>query len=349
VVGLPRPAAPAADATSIHARLSLNENPFGCSPLVVEAIRNDLASLNRYTERAAEALTAQIAAKENIAPGQVILGEVLPALGTQLGIAGGPGGEFIYSTPGFTDLVAAAEQTGGAAIGIPLNEKLENDLSAITARITPRTRAVYIVNPHNPSGTVTDAAALKSFVRDISRHTLVIVDEAYLEYTDTFADRTIAPLVRDGHNVAVFRTFGKIYGLAALQFGYTIAAAGLADTLHRQGIGAAHGLNQLAVTAASAALRDTRFVDDTRRKIAVERTRWNAALDGLGLRHSESYGNFVFFQADRPQEDVAAAFLAASIQIGRSFPPFDRWVRVSIGRPQENTLAIEVLRKVFRK
>ena len=291
VLGLTQPAAPTAAATPVRARLSLNENPFGCSPLVVEAIRNDLGALNRYTEHAAEALAAQIAARENVAPGQIILGEILPALGTQLGLAGGPGGEFIYSTPGFTDLVAAAEQTGGTAIGIPLNDRLENDLAAITARITPRTRAAYIVNPHNPSGTVTDAAALKSFARDISRHTLVIVDEAYLEYTDTFADRTLAPLVREGHNVAVFRTFGKIYGLAALQFGYTVAPPGLADTLHRQGIGATHGLNQLAVTAASAALRDMRFVAETRRKIAVERVRWNAALDGLGLRHSESYGS----------------------------------------------------------
>jgi histidinol-phosphate aminotransferase len=350
-VGLPQSAAtevPGTTAARVRARLSLNENPFGCSPLAAEAIRSHLGGLNRYTEREAEALTAQIAAKESVAPEQIVLGEILPALGTQLGLVGGPGGEFIYSTPGFTDLVAAELQTGGTAIAIPLNDRQENDLPALSARISARTRAVYIVNPHNPSGTITDADTLKSFVRDVSRRTLVIIDEAYLELTDAFAGRTLAPLVRTGHNVAVFRTFGKVYGLAALQFGYTVAPAALASTLHQQGIGATHGLNRLAVTAASAALRDTRFVDETRRKITVERARWNAALDGLGLRRSESQGNFVFFQSGRPHEEVAAAFLSEGIQIGRSFPPLDRWARISIGLPEENALAIDVLRKVLR-
>src|ERR1700679_2218487 len=98
-------AAPASAIDAIRVRLSLNENPFGCSPAAVEAIRNNLAGLSRYTERDAEQLTAQIAAKEGVSPQQVVLGEVLPALGTQLSVTGGPGGEFIYSTPGFTDLV----------------------------------------------------------------------------------------------------------------------------------------------------------------------------------------------------------------------------------------------------
>jgi histidinol-phosphate aminotransferase len=345
----PQSAGQAGGGTLVRARLSLNENPFGCSPHVPEAIRNTLGNLTRYTEREAEVLTAQIAAKEGVRPDQVVLGEVLAALGTQLSVAGGPGGEFLYSTPGFTDLVAAAEQTGGMALGIPLNERLENDLPAIAARTNTRTRAVYLVNPHNPSGTVSDAAALKSFVTDLSRRTQVIVDEAYLEFTDSFADRTLAPLVAAGHNVTVFRTFDKAYGLAGLQFGYAVAPSTLANTLRQQGIGASHGLNRLAVVAAAAALRDTQFVEETRRRTAVERARWNTVLDELRLRRSDSHGNFVFFQGGRSHDEVAAAFLAERIQIGRSFPPLDQWIRISIGLPEENTLAIEVLRKMLRR
>lgn len=331
----------------LRARLSLNENAFGCSPRVVEAISNSLGNLSRYTEREAEVLTAQIAAKEGVKPEQVLLGEVLAALGTQLSVAGGPGGEFIYSTPGFTDLVAAAEQTGGTAVGIPLNGRLENDLPALAARTNSRTRAVYLVNPHNPSGTVSDGVTFKSFVRDLSRRMLVIVDEAYLEFTGSFAERTLAPLVKAEHPIVMFRTFDKAYGLAALQFGYALAPTALANTLRQRGIGASHGLNRLAVVAAAAALSDTHFIDETQRKIAAERARWNSALDELRVRRSDSQGNFVFFESGRRYDEVAAAFLAEGVQIARSFPPLDRWIRISIGLPEENTLAIGMLRRLL--
>ena len=347
--GAPAGAAPDSATDAIRARLSLNENPFGCSPAVTEAIRNNLAGLSRYTEGDAEQLKTQIAAKEGVSPQQVILGEVLPALGTQLSVTGGSGGEFIYSTPGFTDLVEAAEQTGGTAIGVPLNVHLENDLHAIAGRTNSRTRAVYLVNPHNPSGTVSEGSVLKTFVTDLAKRVPVIVDEAYLEFTDSFDARTLTPLVKAGHNVVVFRTFDKAYGLAALQFGYALAPAALANTLRERGVGSSHGLNRLAVVAAAAALRDTHFIDETRRKTAVERTRWHSALDELGLRRSNSQGNFVFFRAGRPHDEIARAFLADGIQIGRSFPPLDQWIRISIGLPQENTLAIATLRTVFRR
>lgn len=288
--------------------------------MVLQALRDDLHDLNRYTEKDADSLTRQIAAREQAAPGQVVLGEILPSLGVHLGLAGGPAGEFLYSLPGFTDLVDAAAQTGCRAIGVPLNERLENDLSALASRINAGTRALYLVNPHNPSGTLSAPDSSRSFVQDASHRTLVIVDEAYLEYTEAFADRTCAPLVQSGHNVAVFRTFGKIHGLAALQFGYTLAPAPLVAAMHQQGIGVSHSLNRLAVTAAAAAMRDVRFVEEVRRATVAERARWDALLDGFGLRHSDSRASFVFFRARQPQPQLASALLAQGIDIGRSFP-----------------------------
>ena len=348
-VGLSAQTVRPATVPNAHVRLSLNENAFGCSPLAVEAIRRGLTDLARYTESDAQLLTAQIAAKEGVLPEQIVIGEVLPALGIQLGLSGGPGGEFVYSKPGFTDLVLSAEQTGGTAVAVELDERLQNDLAAIKSRVGANTRAVFLVNPHNPSGTVSENNALRSFVSDVARRTLVIVDEAYLEFTDEFAQRSLVDRVRAGENVVVFRTFSKIYGLAALQLGYAIAPSPLASTLHKQGLGAAHTLNRLAVLAASAALRDTGFLDTTRRKTAHERLRWHAALDSLKLRHSDSLGNFVFFESGYPHEILASAFLAEGIDIGRGFPPLDRWARVSIGLPEENEFAISTLQKILRR
>lgn len=108
-----------------------------------------------------------------------------------------------------------------------------------------------------------------------------------------------------------------------------------------------HGLNSLAFIAASAALRDQTFIADTRRKVAAERARWNTTLAQLGLRHSDSRGSFVFFDAGRPQKSLAAALLTRGEDIGRDFPPLTQWARISIGLPAENTVAIDALREIL--
>ncbi|MEJ1968249.1 MAG: aminotransferase class I/II-fold pyridoxal phosphate-dependent enzyme [Rhizomicrobium sp.] len=335
----PRPTAPA--------RLSLNENPFGPSPLARRAILEQLDQADRYVGAEARALEEQIAAVEGVSADQIILGEILDALGLQLALDGGPGGEFLYSAPGYTALVDAVAPGGGVVVGVPLNDRLENDLPAIAADITARTRAIYLVNPHNPSGTVSETAAFKAFLRVAAAQTTVIVDEAYLEFEPDFADRTAAALTRAGANVIVFRTFAKIYGLAGLSIGYAVAPKPLAASLKNKGLGAPHALNRLALAAAAASLRDTGYIPAVRAKVIAERQAWNTLLDGLGVRRSDSRGNFVFFEAGRPYETFAAALLAEGIEIARPFPPLDRWVRIAIGLPDENARARAAVRRLL--
>jgi histidinol-phosphate aminotransferase len=194
--------------------LSLNENPFGPAPSVIPAIEHELGYLSRYTTTELGDLVAQIAVKEGVSAGKIILGEILEPLGTHLSLEGGAGGEFVYSNPGYTALIDAAVAVGGVAIPVPLDGGLQNDLAAVRKMVSKRTRAVFLVNPHNPTGTVTAAAEFKEFVESVSQHALVIVDEAYLDFADDYAGRTLAGLVRADLNVIVFRTFAKAYGLA---------------------------------------------------------------------------------------------------------------------------------------
>ena len=228
---------------------------------------------------------------------------------------------------------------GGGVVGVPLDPNLHNDLPAIAAKVNPRTRAIYLVNPHNPTGTVSDAATFAAFVREMSRRTLVIVDEAYLEFEPDFDARTVVGLTRTGENVVVFRTFGKMYGLAGLAVGYALAPKPLAASLKRAGIGTPETLTRPALAAAAASLRDEYYVATTRAKVVAEREKWNRLFDTLKLRHSDSRGNFVFFETGRPHREVAEALGAKGIEIGRAFPTYDRWVRISIGLPEENALA----------
>jgi histidinol-phosphate aminotransferase len=165
------------------------------------------------------------------------------------------------------------------------------------------------------------------------------VDEAYLEFEPDFAQRTVSGLTSAGHDVVVFRTFSKIYSLAGLSVGYAIAPTGLVASLKRAGIGAPETLGRLALAAAAESLRDTHYVATVRAKVVAEREKWNTLFDTMKLRHSDSRGNFVFFETGRPHDIVAAAMGAKGIDIGRAFPPLERWARVSIGLPRENAMA----------
>ena len=330
--------------------LNLNENAFGPSPAVASALARELPQLARYGDAvAADALTEQIAAHERVSPEQVILGEILSGLGQYLGSNGGPGGEFLYSTPGYLALINAASHVGGVGVPVPLNDHFENDLPALRDKINARTRAVYLINPHNPTGTVSGRDAFFHFLRDASQRAPIIVDEAYLEYTSDFRERTAVALVRNGANVLVFRTFDKIHGLAGLPIGYTLAPKTLTAAMRREGFGDAESLGRLNMAAASAALADTEHVRAIRETVGAERAKWGEVLQKLGLPHTTSVTNFVFFDANRPHEQIAAAMSDEGVQVARAFPPLADWVRITVGQPSENRAAQEALRKVLVK
>jgi histidinol-phosphate aminotransferase len=329
-------------------RLSLNENPFGPSPQALQAIRSQLADLSRYAGDEVGELISAIAARENIAADHIVLGEILDALGLYLSVSGAPNGEFVYSVPGYTALVNAVAPAGSVIVGVPLNEHLENDFPAIAGKVNAHTRAIYLINPHNPSGTVGEPTQFIDFVHELSERALVIVDEAYLEFTPDFEKRTTVGLVRSGAQVAVFRTFSKLYGLAGLAIGYTLAPVGLAAAVKQLGIGAFYDLNRLSLVAANASLKDTSYVVSVRAKVAAEREAWHLLFRTHNIRFADSHGNFVFFDSGRPHQTVAATLAAQNIEIARAYPPLDTWIRISIGLPEDNAIARQAVAELLR-
>jgi histidinol-phosphate aminotransferase len=331
-------------------RLSLNENPYGPSPNVTQAVQLELGKLSRYAdEPLTDRLAEQIAEHEQIPVEQVVLGEILDLLGSFLSSSGGPGGEFLYSTPGYLALIDAAALVGGVGVSVPLNAQYQNDLVALKSKVNAKTRAIYLINPHNPTGTINDDEAFKSFLRESSQSAVVVVDEAYLEYTSDFATRSAVSLVREGANVVVFRTFDKIHGLAAMPIGCVLAPRWLADALRKEGAGAAEGLGRLNLVAASAALADPAHVEHTRRAIADERALWLSVLRELKLPHTDTRTNFVFFDTGRPQPVLAAAMRERGIDIGRAHSPYTNWARITIGLPSENLRAQDALRASLKE
>jgi len=171
---------------ALRARLSLNENSVRA---VATRAPGDPGPVHRTVPLCGcggRRPDAGIVNIEDVSADQIVLGEILEALGRHLASDGPAGGEFIYSEPGYGALVNAVRPAGGVVVGVPLNARLENDLAAIAAKVTSKTRAIYLVNPHNPSGTVSETATFTAFVRDMSKRTMVIVDEAYLEIRARF-------------------------------------------------------------------------------------------------------------------------------------------------------------------
>jgi histidinol-phosphate aminotransferase len=310
----------------------------------------EFGRLNRYAdETLARRFAEQVAAYEQIPVDQVILGEILEELGLYLARLRGPGSQFIYSTPGYLALIDAASSAGGIGVPVPLDAQYQNNLTTLKSKLNARTGAIYLINPHNPTGTINDDQEFKSFLRESARQAVVIVDEAYLEYTSDFATRSAVSLVREGANVVVFRTFDKIHGLAGMPIGYALAPRTLADQLHKQGVGEAEDLGRLNLVGASAALADTAQIESTRQAVAKERELWLSVLTELKLPHTDTRANFVFFDAGRPQPILAAAMREKGVDIGRAHPPYTNWARITIGLPGENRLTQNALRVALKQ
>lgn len=307
---------------------------------------DEIPHIARYSGQAGERFIETVAAHEGVEVGQVIPGEILGILGVYLGLRGVASSEFIYSVPGYPVLVNAAEKAGGKIVAIPLNTRLENDLEAIEAQVNARTAAVFLVNPHNPSGTLSDKQIFHDFLKRVSKRTLIIVDEAYLEYADDFSGRTAVNNLKEGDNVIVYRTMAKTYGLAGLAFGYALAPKALAQELMSGGWCDTFSLNRFSLVATEAALKDREYISRVNQQVTRERTQWHAFLDELTLRHTDSRANFVFFDAGKPHGEVQERLKREGILIGRAYAPYTTWIRITIGLPEENAKAQSVIREI---
>jgi histidinol-phosphate aminotransferase len=329
------------------ARLSGNENSLGPSPLALKAMRDNLERSHYYPFAEQGELVKKIAALESVPTDHIVMGvgsgEILEIFGIYLGREKG---EVVTATPGYLQMASAMQRMGSTIVSAPLNDKLEHDLDAMAAKVGSNTKCVYICNPNNPTGTIVDAAKLRAFCIEVSKKCPVFIDEAYLQCADDFAGNTMVGLVRDGHNVAVARTFSKLYGLAGMRVGYGVMQPAMARSIRDYSTGS---LNLLGVAAASASLDDATYVPEMRAKIKAGRTALVDVVKSLGRRYAEPHGNFVFFHTGMPIETFQAKMREEHVVVARPFPPLRDWARISVGKPREMEMCHAALRKVLGK
>jgi len=325
--------------------LSWNENPYGPSPAARAAIADAIASSCRYPDDDIEALVDALAKKERLPSDHIVTGtgsgELLCALGF---ICGRDGGEIIAAEPTYLELTDYALHAGARLRFIPVDKQLRHDLSAMRAAVSERTRAVYVCNPNNPTGTALPAAAIRAFVESLPEKVTTIVDEAYMDFVDGAGLGSVVDLVGTGKRVVILRTFSKIHGMAGVRVGYGIARPDIANELAETLMSSA---NIFAMRGARASLGDHAFLTDTRRRILASRARIKTELTHLGLRYADPQGNFVFFDTGMPLPRFSQAMREHNILVGRHFPPFDTWCRITIGTEPEVTAFLNALHAVI--
>ena len=329
-------------------RLSANENPYGPSPAARKAMMEAFDEACRYPYAgAADALTRLIAEREGVTEDHVLLScgssEILAMTGMAYGM---DSGEIIAADPTYQGMLRYAENLGGYVHRVPLDEYMVHDLEAMEKRITQSAKVVFVCNPNNPTATIADPARLKDFCSSVSSKAIVFMDEAYIELLDDPAKHTMMDQVRAGENVIVSRTFSKIHGLAGQRTGYAVARP---DIIKRIGQYRMGGPNVIGLRAAYASLQDNDFQSFSRKKITEGRQGVYDLLDEVGYKYTPSYASFVFFHTGIPIGDFQTAMKDRGILVGRPFPPYLDWCRVSIGTEENMAQFASALRDFVSK
>jgi histidinol-phosphate aminotransferase len=331
--------------------LNLNENPFGPSPLALKAISAALSGVHLYPEIQATELHEAIAAFHRVKSDQILVTagatELLCILAKAL-LA--PGLNAITSARSFIVYKLATQVTEGRLIKVATREN-GYDLDAIADAIDANARIVFLANPNNPTGTLVTADQVDRFFDRVPEHVLVVLDEAYGDFAEDFAQQRRVvysrslEYVRQGRNVVLLKTFSKTHGLAGLRVGYGIGPTRLISLFAP--LRTIFSVSSIAQAAALAAIHDTEHIRRAVKNNAAQAGILTAGLKRLGFPVPQTWANFLYCELGQD----AAAFAERLRMAGVIVQPLGMWdaptaVRVSIGTPEQNVQFLKVLREI---
>jgi histidinol-phosphate aminotransferase len=331
-------------------KLSSNETPVGPSPAAIEAYRAGSESLHVYPDGAARILREAIGAAYGLNPDRIVCGAGSDEILNLIAHAYiGPGDEAIHSEHGFLVYPIAIRAAGGTPVIAP-ETVLTADVDAVLARVTERTRVVFLANPNNPTGTYLPRGELERLHAGLPADVLLVLDQAYADYLEPGTDDGGLALAAAHANVLVTRTFSKIYGLAGERIGWATGAPHLIDALNR--IRGPFNVTLSGQRAAVAALADQAFVDASRAHNRAERTRFTEAIGALGnhgLRVIPSETNFVLvlfegpLSAERALHGLSERGYAVRHLPGQGLP---QALRVTVGTREQMDAVAAALREM---
>jgi histidinol-phosphate aminotransferase len=315
-----------------------NENPYGPSEKVLEVLRESAVVANRYPRTEYDTLTEKLAALHHVKREQIVLGcgsgEIL-CMAALTFLKSGK--KLVQAAPTFPALGKLAQTAGIEVADVPLNKRYEHDLGAMLDRARSSTGLVYVVNPNNPTGSITPRKDIEAFVSKLPSDVTVLIDEAYHHFAspgasyESFLDRPLGD-----PRVIVCRTFSKIYGLAGMRIGYAVATPEIAKRLGAGFPG--WSVSVVSARAASAALDDVDYVRLGIKRNTDDRQEFMNQVNARMLRAIDSQTNFVMVNPMRPPEEVVEHLKKNNILIGPVYPALSKYNRISLGTPGEMQL-----------
>jgi histidinol-phosphate aminotransferase len=335
------------DQTELKARLLANENPWGPSKKVINAVGEAASKGNRYVYNTAIKMTEALAQKEGVTNDQILISAGSTDLLEKTAFAVCmKGGNVISADPSYLSLVKTAQAIGATWKNIPLRADYSHDLDAMEKAIDADTRLIYVCNPNNPTGTLTPAVELKAFIRKVNSRVPIFIDEAYLDLMDDFASQTTVGLINEGYDIIVCRTFSKIHGMAGLRLGYMIAKPARVKSIQSL-VRTEMGISVTSLEGGMAALRDTDFPEFTRLHYKENREYVFTELKKAGFEPIPSVTNFILFPIQIPVKEMLAKMVEKGVGI-RGFEINGKpYGRVSIGTKDEVKLFIKAVNEVM--
>jgi histidinol-phosphate aminotransferase len=327
-------------------KLASNENPYGCSPRVPEAVTRTFLNTRLYPDGYCTELRKAVSEKYGVLPEQLVFGAGTDEVITMLGkVFINPGDEAVTAEITFSQYAAAVESMGGVMVYSPMRAH-GFDLPALLERVTPQTKLIFIANPNNPTGTYTTAQEQQAFIEAVPENVTVVLDEAYQEYAAAENYPSSWDLLKKHKNVILLKTFSKIYGMASLRVGFGAMDAETVAQIEK--IRSPFNVTVQGQAAALAALGDPDFVQNSyweNRRVMALTEKW---LDEMGLYHIPSQTNFIMADTKRGSRAVFEALMKKGyiIRPGGAFG-MDTYIRITIGTEAQMEGFIKALQDVL--
>jgi histidinol-phosphate aminotransferase len=310
--------------------ISQNENPMGPSPKAREAVAAIIPQGGRYSLALTDDLIQAFANLEGLKPEYI---GAFPGSSDPLHYAvlsfTSPQKSFVIADPGYEAGVLASGVSGARIVKVPVTKSYAHDVKAMIAA-APDAGLFYVCTPNNPTGTLTSHSDIEYLVENKPAGSVVMVDEAYIHLS---SGKSALDLVKAGKDVIVLRTFSKIYGMAGLRCGFAVARPDLLEKISAfNGWGA---MPITAVVAATASLQDSELVPERKRIIGGVRQETFEWLDRNRYTYIPSEANFFMLDAKRPGKAMIEAMAEHNVYIGRVWPVWPNYVRVTVGTHDE--------------
>lgn len=324
-------------------RLNANENPYGPSPMAIEAMKKQLPKGAYYPGEMMMAFKEKLSTYLGFGIENINLyngsGSAINAMGD---LFLNPGDEVLICSPTYMQYYDLPSHYAATLVEVPAINGLYTDLDAMYKAITPKTKLIFICNPNNPTGTILPHGKLEKFINSIPKNIICVVDEAYFDWIEIPDYKSAMSLINDDTSLIVLRTFSKIYGMAGIRMGYAVANKELSATISMSAN--MFYSNRIAAAGAMASLEDVDFYKMVYKNNKTQRKYISKQLEEMGCDVIQSQTSFIYFNPHADTTRIIEELENRFIFIRKfDFP----YLRVSIGKPEQNQAFLDAMKEIL--